>query len=86
MPGVAEIFRGAGCADCRGTGFRGRLGIYELLVLDEALRAEVGGQRTVAELRRMGIDRGMRTLREDGLRQVRAGVTTVEEVLRVTQG
>lgn len=74
------------CEQCRGTGFHGRTGIYELLVLDEAMRAEIGRQRSAGDLRRMAIERGMRTLREDGLRQVRAGVTTMEEVLRVTQG
>ena len=86
LKGVAEVFRGRGCADCRGTGYRGRSGIYELLVLDEAMRAEIGRERSAGDLRRMALERGMRGLREDGLRQVRAGVTTVEEVLRVTQG
>ncbi len=86
LAGVAAVFRGRGCADCRGTGYRGRSGIYELLVLDEAMRAEIGRERNAGDLRRLAIQGGMRTLREDGLRQVRAGVTTVEEVLRVTQG
>jgi len=75
--------RGAGCDACLGSGYRGRTGIYEVLVLDEELRTEVMRQRGSGELRGLAVAHGMRTLFEDGLRQVRAGVTTVEEVLRV---
>ena len=78
-------WRGAGCDACLGTGYRGRTGIYELLLLDDALRAEVMRQRGSGELRRLAAAGGMRTLLEDGLRQVRAGVTTLEEVLRVAR-
>ena len=76
-------WRGAGCEACLGTGYRGRTGIYEILVLDEELRAEVMRQRGSGELRRLAIAHGMRSLFADGLRQVRAGVTTIEEVMRV---
>jgi general secretion pathway protein E len=79
------VYRGAGCDECRGTGYRGRTGIYELLLLDEELRAELPRRRGAGELRRKAISAGMRTLRQDGLRQVRAGATTPEEVLRVTR-
>ena len=75
--------RGTGCDACLGTGYRGRTGIYELLVLDDELRGELMRQRGAGELRRLAIAHGMRPLFEDGLRLVRAGVTTVEEVLRV---
>ena len=78
-------WRGRGCARCYGTGYRGRTGIYELLVADEPLRAELMRRGGAGELRRIAIAGGMQTLYEDGLRQVRAGVTTVEEVLRVTR-
>ena len=77
-------WRGAGCEECLGTGYRGRTGIYELLVLDDDLRAEIMRQRGSSELRRLATARGMRTLFEDGLRQVAAGLTTLEEVLRVS--
>ena len=80
----ATEWRGVGCAECLGTGYRGRTGIYELLVLDEDLRAEIMRQRGSGELRRLATARGMRTLFEDGLRQVAAAVTTLEEVLRVS--
>ena len=75
--------RGGGCDACLGTGYRGRTGIYELLVVDDELRAEIMRQRGAGELRKLAIAHGMRPLFEDGLRQVRAGLTTVEEVLRV---
>lgn len=81
---LPRIRRGNGCEECRGTGFRGRTGIYELLVVDEELREEIMRRRGAGELRRLGRKKGMRTLREDGLRLVRAGLTTPEEVIRVT--
>ena len=83
---VRTVVRGTGCAECRKTGYRGRSGIYELLVMDEALRARLLQHRDAGELRRAAVDAGMRTLRMDGLRLVAAGITTAEEVLRVTRG
>lgn len=78
-----RVYVGRGCDACRGTGFRGRTGVYELLVLDDEIREAL--QRGAGEIRRLAVQRGMRTLREDGLRLVREGITTVEEVLRVTR-
>jgi general secretion pathway protein E len=80
------IHRGRGCAACRGTGYRGRTGIYELLAVDDVLRAEFLRRRGSGEMRRLAIDGGMRPLRADGWRQVALGMTTPEEVLRVAQG
>lgn len=82
---VAPTFtRGRGCAACRGTGYRGRIGIFELLVVDEEFReAIIAGART-SKLRDLAARAGMRLLRADGLAKVQAGLTTVEEVLRVT--
>jgi general secretion pathway protein E len=74
---------GTGCAACRGTGYRGRTGIYELLVMDEELRAALHQDASAGRLARMAVDKGMRLLRDDGLRQMRNAVTTAEEVLRV---
>ena len=74
------------CPTCRGTGYRGRTGIYELLVMTDELRDALPQQRGAAELRALAIASGMRTLRDDGLRLVQAGVTTLEEVTRVTSG
>ena len=84
--GLRKIWKGAGCDQCRGTGYLGRIGIYELLVMDNELRVEVQQRRGSEELRQMAIDKGMRTLLNDGLRLVREGTTTLTEVLRVARG
>lgn len=83
--GRVKLVKGAGCAACRDTGFRGRVGLFELLVLDDAMKEAIvrGGSR--AELRKLGEDAGMRQLRQDGWEKIEAGLTTVEEVLRVVQ-
>ena len=83
--GVSRLWKGAGCDECRGTGYRGRTGVYELLVMDNELRLEVQRRRGSEELRAMGIAKGMRTLLDDGLRAARDGVTTIDEVLRVAR-
>jgi type IV pilus assembly protein PilB len=76
---------GAGCDCCRKTGYSGRVGLYELLVLDDHLRDLIASNPNVTEFRRICCERGMVTLREDGFRKVSEGRTTVEEVLRVTE-
>jgi general secretion pathway protein E len=83
--GLTRVWKGRGCDECRGTGYRGRTGVYELLVMDNELRLEVQRRRGSEELRSMGIAKGMRTLLDDGLRAVRAGITTLDEVLRVAR-
>jgi len=83
--GLQKVWKGDGCDECRGTGYRGRTGIYELLVMDNELRMEVQQRRGSEELRALAIRKGMRTLQDDGLRLVRAGVTTLDEVLRVAR-
>jgi type II secretion system protein E len=82
---VKQVWRGSGCSECRGTGYLGRLGIFELLVMNDSLREELLRRRGAAELRALAVAAGMRTLREDGIRLVAAGRTTPEEVLRVTR-
>jgi type II secretory ATPase GspE/PulE/Tfp pilus assembly ATPase PilB-like protein len=84
--GITTAWKGAGCDNCRDTGYRGRTGIYELLVMNSELRLETQQRRGSEELRAIAIRNGMRTLQEDGFRLVRAGVTTVDEVLRVARG
>ena len=80
-----ETFQGAGCDKCRQTGYSGRLGIYELLVMSDDLRDATTANPDVTALRRICRDAGLRTLRDDGWDKVRAGLTTVDEVLRVTE-
>jgi len=76
---------GPGCAACRGTGYRGRTAIHELLVVDDSVRALVMARADAAQVRRHATAAGMATLRDDGFAKARAGVTTVAEILRVTQ-
>jgi general secretion pathway protein E len=79
------FYRAAGCEQCVGTGYRGRVGIYELLVVDEPVRREVLNQSDSKAITRIAAERGMITLRVDGTRQVLAGRTSLEEVLAMTQ-
>src|SRR5580700_12207758 len=82
---TAKFWRGAGCEECRQFGYQGRQGIYELLILNEALRPLILGRAAASTIAARAIDQGMRTLRTDGWNKVKAGRTTIEEVLRVTQ-
>lgn len=84
MP-LETVVRGRGCAECRGTGFRGRTGIYELLVIDDEMRALIAQGCGSAKVRRLAAEKGMRSLRADGWRQVGEEITTPEEVLRVAK-
>ena len=85
-PGQDSIkaFHGKGCKECNHTGFRGRTGIYELLVVDETVRQLILTKATSQTIRESARKKGMTTLREDGWKKVAKGITTVEEVLRVT--
>ena len=78
-------WHGAGCEKCRQTGYSGRLGIYELLTMDDALRDAVTSNPEVNALRKICRAAGLKTLREDGWLKVGKGLTTVDEVLRVTE-
>lgn len=80
-----EIWTGEGCDKCRNTGYAGRVGIYEMLVIDDQMRDVIARNPNVAELRRFCIERGMATLRQDGFQKVLEGRTTVTEVIRVTE-
>jgi general secretion pathway protein E/type IV pilus assembly protein PilB len=82
----SALFKGKGCADCQYTGYRGRMGIFEIFVVNDDVRNMIFQQISASELRIKARELGMRTLREDGLRKVMAGVTTLQEVLRVTMG
>lgn len=82
---TTRFYRGRGCEECRFTGFRGRTGIYEILVVSEALRPLIIERAPSTTIKQMACQLGMRTLRDDGWVKVRAGRTTVEEVARVTQ-
>ncbi|MCE5199392.1 MAG: ATPase, T2SS/T4P/T4SS family [Armatimonadota bacterium] len=81
---LAGAMKGAGCEQCGRTGYKGRLGIYELLLMDDDIRAAIIARDSAAQIRQIAMSKGMRTLRQDALEKVKAGLTTIEEVMRVT--
>ena len=80
------LYHGEGCGECATTGYRGRKGIFEMFTIDDEIRDMIFNRTTASELRNRARELGMRTLREDGLRKAVAGITTLEEVFRVTMG
>jgi type II secretory ATPase GspE/PulE/Tfp pilus assembly ATPase PilB-like protein len=85
LPSGGKAYRSQGCRACGHTGYRGRTAIYELLLMSQPIRELILQRASTVALRRAAIELGMRTMREDGLAKVEAGVTTLDEVLRVTQ-
>ena len=75
-----------GCEKCRGKGMKGRLGIFEIFEISDDVRGLVNSDMTSAQLRKRARELGMRTLREDGIRKVMAGLTSADEIIRVTAG
>lgn len=82
----ASLFKGRGCTECAHTGYRGRIGLFEIFMIDDAVRHLIFERASASVLRAKAKELGMRTLREDGIRKVVAGQTTLEEVFRVTMG
>jgi type IV pilus assembly protein PilB len=82
--GGLKLYKGAGCATCNNTGYRGRIGLFEVMEISEEIRELILSGASAIELRRRAIEEGMITLRESGLHKIRGGVTTVEEVVRET--
>ena len=78
------MYRGKGCDKCNGTGYKGRVGLYEVMDITDELRELMLVGASALELRRKAIEEGMITLRGSGLRKIKDGVTSVEEVLRET--
>jgi len=84
-PATVVLFGGAGCPECNFSGYRGRIAIYEVLPFREALKELIFERSSAAEIRKKARTLGMMTLRETGINKVIAGVTTLEEVLRITE-
>ncbi|WP_457568367.1 GspE/PulE family protein [Desulfurobacterium sp.] len=82
---VGNLKKGKGCEKCLGTGYRGRIAIYQVMKIDEEMRAVISRTSDTEKIRRLARDKGMRTLLEDGMEKVVAGITTVEEVLQVAR-
>jgi type II secretory ATPase GspE/PulE/Tfp pilus assembly ATPase PilB-like protein len=81
---LAGAMKGAGCEQCGRTGYKGRMGIYELLRMDDDIRIAIIARSSAAAIRQIAMNKGMLTLREDALEKVKLGMTTIEEVMRVT--
>lgn len=82
----SSIYGPTGCEKCRGNGYRGRMGIFELFNIDDEVRSLINTEQTTTQLRRRARELGMRTLREDGIRKILAGITSAEEVIHATMG
>ena len=80
-----KIFRGAGCRECRPTGYRGRLGIFELLVIDDQMREMILQRKSATEIQAAARAEGLKLMREDGWAKVRKGISTIDEIVRVTK-
>ncbi|MBI5409848.1 MAG: type IV-A pilus assembly ATPase PilB [Nitrospirae bacterium] len=84
--GTFKCYKGAGCPTCNGTGYKGRIALYEVMPLKEELKEMIIKEASALELKKAAVRNGMRTLRMSGLTKLKEGVTTVEEILRVTFG
>jgi type II secretion system protein E len=82
----AQVMKPVGCEECRRTGYKGRMGIFEIFELDDNVRHMINNRRATLLLRQRARELGMRTLREDGIRKVFAGLTSAEEVISITLG
>jgi type II secretory ATPase GspE/PulE/Tfp pilus assembly ATPase PilB-like protein len=80
-----KIYKGEGCDECAQTGYWGRIGAYEILPIDDKIKSLMLNKPDAATIKAEAIKNGMRTLKEDGLKLVLEGITTMEEVYRITQ-
>lgn len=80
---IQEFYKGVGCKKCRNTGYSGRIGVHELLVLDDEIRDMVVSNASVLDIQQAAARKGMINLRQDGFRKVREGITTVEEIMHI---
>ena len=81
---IPKFHKGVGCRRCRNTGYAGRIGVHEILVVNDELRDAVVAGESIGELRRIGSNNGMITLRHDGFRKVHEGITTIEEIMHIS--
>jgi type II secretion system protein E len=81
----AVLYKNVGCEHCQGTGYHGRIGIFEMMLVSDEIRAMILENASAPELRKVAMRQGMKSLREDGFRQLHNGRTTVQEILRVTK-
>ena len=80
---VTRVHRGKGCPACHGSGYKGRVGLYEVLTLDDDLRDRIGGGASILEIRRAVRQKGLHSIAHHAAERVMAGATSLEEILRV---
>jgi type II secretory ATPase GspE/PulE/Tfp pilus assembly ATPase PilB-like protein len=80
-----QFYSGVGCERCFQTGYRGRTGIYELMLINEEIRDLIYKRESAGTIKKVALEAGLKTLRMDGARKILAGITTISEVMRVTQ-
>lgn len=80
-----RLYRGKGCGACHGTGYEGRMGIFEVLVLDDSIRQAIVSRRDASTIEQLAVAAGMLTMFEDGLSKAQEGLTTIDEIMRVTK-
>ena len=85
FPGVksVRIYKGKGCDLCHQTGYLGREGIFEVLIVDDEARAAIVAKKDASEIKKIAVKNGMRSIFENGIEKVREGITTIDEVIRV---
>jgi type IV pilus assembly protein PilB len=84
-PEIDKLFRAAGCASCANTGYRGRIGLYEVMPMTEEIERLTVDRASSDQMKQVAIEQGMQTLRDDGLEKARTGMTSIEEVARVVK-
>ena len=80
-----KFYRGKGCFKCKQTGYLGRVGIFELLIVNEEIRKMIDEKASADQIREKAVKAGMKSLKDDGIEKIGSGITTIEEVLRVTR-
>jgi type IV pilus assembly protein PilB len=83
--GKHRVYKGKGCEVCHGTGYLGRVGIYEVMIIDDEIRKAIVEKKDSSEIKKLAIKNGMITMMENGISKVKEGITTIEEILRVTK-
>ncbi len=84
-PSQIKLYKGEGCEECLGTGYKGRIAIYEIMEIDEELKGLISKNIETSQLRKKAIEKGMKTLVQDGIEKALHGITTLEEVMQVAQ-
>ena len=82
---IKKLFRGKGCNNCKDTGYKGRVGIFELLIINEEIRKMIIARASNDVIKRKAVEMGMKTLSDDGLEKVSKGITTIDEIIKITK-